>query len=162
MQSATRIRFASIIILIFILAFWFFPSYLVWLDYQRILDRANVVTLSIISLWLPIGGAGAVFVVLALLPKAIILGKGMNEIYSPRTMQIANKICVYFALAGVAFVFGWTYHSLDLLDKYGYEYSYQLTKITPTGIHLAYVRTGLSHFNRPTISENTLSFRDFN
>ncbi|CAH8195453.1 hypothetical protein [Vibrio aestuarianus] len=30
--------------------------------------------------------------------------------------------------------------SIDLLEKYGYVYSRDLTKITPTGIHLMYIK----------------------
>lgn len=70
----------------------------------------------------------------------MLCGKKINEVYSQSAMQLANKICVYFALAGVAFAAGWTYHSIDLLQKYGYVYSRDLTNITPTGIHLKYVR----------------------
>ncbi|MEK1976053.1 hypothetical protein WOB87_23720, partial [Vibrio parahaemolyticus] len=64
----------------------------------------------------------------------------LNELYSPRAIQLANKISLYFALAGVVFAAGWTYHSIDLLEKYGYVYSRNLTKITPTGIHLMYIK----------------------
>ncbi|MBF4354192.1 hypothetical protein EAY36_23365 [Vibrio anguillarum] len=55
--------------------------------------------------------------------------------------SLVNKLCIYFALAGVAFAAGWTYHSLDLLDRYGYVYSRDLTEITPTGIHLMYIKS---------------------
>ncbi|TMX67937.1 hypothetical protein DA097_07220 [Vibrio rotiferianus] len=51
------------------------------------------------------------------------------------SIDLSNK-----ALAGVAFAAGWTYHSIDLLEKYGYVYSRDLTKITPTGIHLMYIK----------------------
>jgi hypothetical protein len=74
-------------------------------------------------------------------PRALYQGKGIGQVYSTRAMQLANTVTLYFALAGVAFAGGWTYHSINLLKKYGYEYSYNLTKITPTGIHLKYIRT---------------------
>lgn len=73
-------------------------------------------------------------------PKSLLYGKKVNELFSLRAMQLANKISLYFALAGVAFAAGWTYHSIDLLEKYGYVYSRDLTRITPTGIHLMYIK----------------------
>ncbi|MDG2589981.1 hypothetical protein P7M45_23875, partial [Vibrio parahaemolyticus] len=102
---------------------------------------ADTVPVSIITLWVPVGVFGALVCVLFMTPKALLYGKKINELYSQRAMQLANKISLYFALAGVAFAAGWTYHSIDLLEKYGYVYSRDLTKITPTGIHLMYIKS---------------------
>ncbi|EOX3360790.1 hypothetical protein ACXA2F_002330 [Vibrio cholerae] len=76
---------------------------------------------------------GVLLCILIMSPKALFRGKKINEVYSPRAMQLANKVCVYFALAGIAFAAGWTYHTLELLEQYSYVYSKDLTKITPTG-----------------------------
>ncbi|OEE75745.1 hypothetical protein [Vibrio ordalii] len=141
MLPKIRIRLSSGFIMLFVLVFWLYPSYLVWTDYQQLLNKSEVVRLSIISLWLPVGGLGGMLVLVWMLPPTIFYGKGMGEIYSPKSMQLANKVCIYFALAGVAFAAGWTYHSLGLLDRYGYVYSRDLTEITPTGIHLMYIKS---------------------
>ncbi|WNW06633.1 hypothetical protein [Vibrio alginolyticus] len=140
MRYKTKIRLAGLFFVSLMLLCWFYPSYGVYLDYLELLNRADTVQVSVITLWAPVGVFGALVCVLFMTPKALLYGKKINELYSQRAMQLANKISIYFALAGVAFAAGWTYHSIDLLEKYGYVYSRDLTKITPTGVHLMYVK----------------------
>lgn len=140
MRYKTKIRLAGLFFVSLMLLCWFYPSYGVYLDYLELLNRADTVQVSVITLWVPVGVLGALVCVLFMTPKALLYGKKINELYSQRAMQLANKISIYFALAGVAFAAGWTYHSIDLLEKYGYVYSRDLTKITPTGVHLMYVK----------------------
>ncbi|TMX46287.1 hypothetical protein DA100_02585 [Vibrio sp. Hep-1b-8] len=140
MRYQTKIRLASLFFISLMLLCWFYPSYGVYLDYLDLLNRADTVQVSIITLWVPVGVFGALACVLFMTPKAMLYGKKVNELFSQRAMQLANKISLYFALAGVAFAAGWTYHSIDLLEKYGYVYSRDLTRITPTGIHLMYIK----------------------
>lgn len=140
MQPKTRIRLAGTFVILFGALCWIYPSYIVLGDYMDLVNRASTVRVSVITLWVPIGLLGAMGSILIMSPKALLYGKKINEIYSQRALQIANKVCIYFALAGVAFAAGWTYHSMDLLSRYGYVYSRDLTKITPTGIHLMYVK----------------------
>lgn len=140
MQPKTRIRLAGTFVILFGALCWIYPSYIVLCDYMDLVNRASIVRVSVITLWVPIGLLGAMGSILIMSPKALLYGKKINEIYSQRALQIANKVCIYFALAGVAFAAGWTYHSIDLLSRYGYVYSRDLTKVTPTGIHLMYVK----------------------
>lgn len=141
MQRKISPRIACSLLLFIAIFLWSSITYVVVMDYMDLLNRLDKVQVSIITLWCPFGMLGAVFSLILMSPKAIYLGKGIGEVYSPKTMQLANKVTIYFALAGVAFAAGWTYHSIDLLEKYGYVYSRDLTKITPTGIHLMYIKT---------------------
>ncbi|WP_417197968.1 hypothetical protein [Bizionia sp.] len=139
MLSKTKIRFCISLLLLFFFLIWFYVSKGVLGDYIDLLSHATVVQVSVITLWLPVGFLGVLLCMLWMSPKALWKGKKINQIYSPKAIQRANNISIYFALAGIAFAVGWTYHSLDLLDRYGYVYSSALTKFTPTGIHLIYV-----------------------
>ena len=141
MQRKNIVRLAIICLWLLVLLCWLYPSYLVYRDYSALLDHAPTVKISVLNLWMPFGAFGVVISLLLLTPKAIIHGKKMNEIHSSKMLQLTNKTCVIFVLVGIVFTIGWTYHSLDLLDKYGYEYSGKLTKVTPTGIHLIYVKS---------------------
>lgn len=141
MQSKTKVRLSGSALILFGIGFWFICSSGVMKDYISLIEKADVVRVSVITLWVPIGGLGAVLSLLWMSPRALYQGKGIGKVYSPKAMQLANKITICFALVGVAFAAGWTYHSLDLLEKYGYVYSRDLTKITPTGIHLMYVKS---------------------
>ncbi len=141
MPSKIKVRFAGVTLIIFALLCWIYPSYSVYSDYIELLSKEPVVRVSIITLWVPVGLIGAVASLIWMSPRALYHGKGIGKVYSPKAMQLANKLTLYFALAGIAFAAGWTYHSLDLLEKYGYVYSRDLTKITPTGIHLTYVKS---------------------
>ncbi|WP_082038771.1 hypothetical protein [Vibrio rotiferianus] len=140
MSPQTKVRLAGIALIVLMLFCWLYPSYGVFRDYLALLNKEAVVRVSVLTLWVPIGCLGAVLCLLWMSPKALYCGKGVGKVYSPNAMQLANKICISFALSGVAFAAGWTYHSIDLLERYGYVYSQNLTKITPTGIHLVYVR----------------------
>lgn len=141
MSHKIKLRLAGVFVICFGLLCWGYPSYGVYRDYLDLLNRTETVQVSVITLWVPIGFLGALGCFLVMTPKALLYGKKINELYSQRAMQLANKISLYFALAGVAFAAGWTYHSIDLLEKYGYVYSRDLTKITPTGIHLMYIKS---------------------
>ncbi|TOO91791.1 hypothetical protein CGH26_28515, partial [Vibrio parahaemolyticus] len=74
--------------------------------YLDLLNRAEVVQVSVITLWVPIGFLGALGCFFIMTPKALLYGKKISELYSQRAMQLANKISIYFALAGVAFAVG--------------------------------------------------------
>lgn len=117
-----------------------YPSSRVWSDYQDLLNHENTVRLSLITLWVPIGFLGASMVMFFQASKALIYGKKINEILSESTMKITNKICIYSALLGIVFAIFFAIYSISLLDEYGYKYSSELTRITPTGIHLIYLK----------------------
>lgn len=140
MQYKTKTRLSGVILLVAFPVLWFIPTYSVFCDYLSLVNREDLVTLSVITLWVPVGFLGPVLGLLWMSPKALYYGKGVGDLYSVKAMQLANKVCVYFALAGVLFAVGWTFHSFNLLERYGYEYSRDLTRITPTGIHLMYVK----------------------
>ena len=140
MSSQIKVRLAGFALIALMLTCWVYPSYGIFCDYLDLLNNEVVVRVSVLTLWVPFGCLGAVLCLLWMSPKALYYGKGIGKVYSPKAMQLANKVCLYFALIGIAFAAGWTYHSIDLLERYGYVYSRDLTKITPTGIHLMYVR----------------------
>ncbi|EJG0961782.1 hypothetical protein C4G95_RS22615 [Vibrio parahaemolyticus] len=140
MQRKISPKIACSLLLLLSVSLWASITYVVVMDYMDLLNHAEKVQVSVITLWCPIGMLGAVFSLIYMSPKAIYLGRGIGQVYSPKAMQLANNVTIYFALTGVAFAAGWTYHSIDLLEKYGYVYSRDLTKITPTGIHLIYVK----------------------
>ncbi len=141
MSYQNRIRLVGTIIFGIKLLCWVYPSYGVFSDYIALLNQESIVQISVTTLWIPIGFFGVLLTSLWTTPSILFYGKKVNEMYSPKAIQAASKLCIYFAIAGVIFAIGWTYHSLNLLDKYGYEYSDNLTKITPTGIHLVYVKS---------------------
>jgi len=141
MSPQTKVRLAGVFILAIGLLCWGYPSYIVYSDYLDLVNRASTVRLSVITLWVPFGFLGAVLSMIILLPKSLVSGKKFSELYSKKTVLLANKITIVFTLLGVAFSAGWTYHSLNLMKQYGYTYSRDLTQITPTGIHLMYVKS---------------------
>ncbi|PNH96105.1 hypothetical protein [Vibrio diazotrophicus] len=140
MHLGNKVRVVGAALLLFIVGSWLWICNFLLGDYLALLNHEPIVRLSVITLWVPIGAMGVLLTMLVMSPKALIRGKKINEVYSAKAMQLANKVCMYFALIGIAFAAGWTYHSIDLLERYGYVYSRDLTNITPTGIHLMYVR----------------------
>ncbi|HHY0572653.1 TPA: hypothetical protein ACVU5J_004938 [Vibrio parahaemolyticus] len=140
MLSKTSVRFAILFMWSFFFPSWFYVSKGVLEDYLDLLNHADLVQVSIITLWLPVGFFGVLLYLLFLTPKAFVRGEKIKEIYRSQTIKLWDKIVTIFALCGIAFAVAWTYHSIDLLEKYGYEYSRDLTRITPTGIHLMYVK----------------------
>ncbi len=140
MLSKTKVRLAVLFMWSFFFPSWLYVSTGVLEDYLDLLNHADLVQVSIITLWLPVGFFGVLVYLLCLTPKAFLFGKKVKDIYHPQTIKFWDKLVAIFALCGIAFSAGWTYHSIDLLDKSGYVYSRDLTRITPTGIHLMYVK----------------------
>ncbi|EGR0593908.1 hypothetical protein IS636_003733 [Vibrio cholerae] len=140
MLSKTKIRILSIVMITFAFSGWFWMTNGLISDYLDILNNSSRVQLSILSLWVPIGFFGALISIVGLGLISLITGKQARLVIDAKWLKLANKICIYSALVGVAFAAGWTYHSIALLEKYGYVYSRNLTEITPTGIHLVYIR----------------------
>ncbi|EGQ8101883.1 hypothetical protein GA069_24010 [Vibrio parahaemolyticus] len=139
MLSKTKVRCAAVLSFLLV-PLWFWVSVGVFQDYIDLLNREEMVQVSVITLWVPVGGFGAILFIAIFSGVALVTGKTARLVIGERWTPMVNKITLYFALAGVAFAAGWTYHSIDLLEKYGYVYSRDLTRITPTGIHLMYVK----------------------
>ncbi|EMN7430376.1 hypothetical protein WB904_002905 [Vibrio parahaemolyticus] len=141
MPSKTKLRFAGACLLLLIVGGWLFISYTVLQDYLDLLNHEHVVTFSPVALLMPIGGLGAVACTVILFPKVIWYGKKFDEVYSFKTMAMVNRISIYFIFIGIAFAAGWTYHTFDLMDKYGYVYSDELNKNAGTSIYRKWVRS---------------------
>ncbi len=135
-----KLRLVGVIFVITMTFCWLYLTNGIWKDYQDILNHKPEVQLSLITLIFPVGFLGALLVMLVQFPIAIFYGKRIDNIFSDKTMKLSNKICIYSALLGVVSAVVFALHSIKLLDEYGYEYSYELTDITPTGIHLMYVK----------------------
>nr|WP_014343727.1 hypothetical protein [Aliivibrio fischeri]AEY78121.1 hypothetical protein [Aliivibrio fischeri] len=135
-----KLRLAGVIFVITMTFCWFYLTKGVWGDYQDLLNHKSEVQLSLITLIFPIGFFGTLLVMLIQFPIAIFYGKKIENIFSDKTMKLSNKICIYSALLGVVSAVAFALYSMKLLDEYGYEYSYELTDITPTGIHLMYIK----------------------
>lgn len=140
MVSKTKVRVAAALSCLLVVA-WLYPTVSVYKDYLALINNEPEVQLSVLTLWVPVGGLGAVLLLVLFSCIALYTGKTARTVIGEKWTPWVNRICVYSALAGIAFASGWTYHSLDLLDKYGYVYSRDLTKITPTGIHLMYIKS---------------------
>lgn len=141
MSQHTKLRIAGSCLLLLIVGGWLFISYTALQDYLDLLNHKHVVTFSPVVLLMLIGGLGAVLCAVVLFPKTIWYGKRFDEIYSSQTMSRVNRISVYFILIGVAFAAGWTYHTFDLMDKYGYVYSDELNRNAGTSIYRKWVRS---------------------
>ena len=141
MQSKIKIRIAGTFLLLLIVGGWGFISYTVLLDYLDLLNHEHVVKFSPVALLMPVGGLGAVLFSIFFFPKAIWSGRKFNEVYSPKTKVMINRISIYFIFIGIAFSAGWTYHTFDLMDKYGYVYSDELNRNAGTSIYRKWVRS---------------------
>ncbi|CAK3385119.1 hypothetical protein BCT47_25490 [Vibrio splendidus] len=141
MQSKTRVRLAVIFMWVLGLGAWCLISYDVLQSYLDLLNHERVVTFSPIALWLPIGGFGLVLYLIFMTPKAFYYGKTIVQLESKQTRAKWDKIILLFTLVGVAFASGWTYHTFDLMDKYGYMYSEELNRNAGTSIYRKWVRS---------------------
>lgn len=141
MQSKTKVRLAVLFMWMLGFGAWYFVSWDVLQSYLDLLNHEHVVTFSPIALWIPIGGFGLVLYLIFMTPKAFYHGKTIVQIESPQTRDKWNKIVLFFILIGVAFAAGWTYHTFDLMDKYGYVYSDELNRNAGTSIYRKWVRS---------------------
>lgn len=141
MPSKTKVRLGVLFIWILGFGAWYFVSCDVLQSYLDLLNHEHVVTFSPIALWIPIGGFGLVLYLIFMTPRAFYQGKTIVQIESPQTRDKWNKIVLFFILLGVAFAAGWTYHTFDLMDKYGYVYSDELNRNAGTSIYRKWVKS---------------------
>lgn len=134
-------RLLGIVFIPFLILIWWIPTNGVWNDYQELLAHQEVVRLSLITLIVPLGGLLPVSILIFLFVIAIYTGKQARLIIGEQWTNIINKSCLYSVFLGVVSAIMFTLYSMKLLDEYSYEFNYNLTQITPTGIHLIYVKT---------------------
>lgn len=119
---------------------WFFPVIGVYEDYMELLNKHPNVTLSIITLWLPIGALGIVTSMAIITLTCFFTGKKATECVPKQRLDLMAKATKYLAVFGIFTAIGFAWHNFNLLDEYGYQYNSKLTKFTPTGIHLVYTK----------------------
>ncbi|MGF1807875.1 hypothetical protein L4C31_21810, partial [Aliivibrio sifiae] len=72
---------------------------------------------------------------------SVYAGKQTRIVIGDDRMVRLEKIAIYGVLLGIVLTVVFSLYSMKLLNEYGYEFNYNLTKITPTGIHLKYIKT---------------------
>lgn len=75
MSHKTRLRLAGIFVLLFGIICWGYPSYVVYRDYLELLNKADTVQLSVLTLWVPIGLLGALGCIFFYGPKSYVVRK---------------------------------------------------------------------------------------
>ncbi|MGF1751936.1 hypothetical protein [Vibrio cionasavignyae] len=141
MQSKTRVRLAVIFMWLLGFGAWLLISNDTLQNYLDLLNHEQVVTFSPLALWLPIGGFGVVLYLIFMTPKAFYYGTTIVQLESHQKRAKWNKIILFFCLIGIAFAAGWTFHTFDLMDKYGYVYSDELNRNAGTSIYRKWVRS---------------------
>ncbi len=135
----TKVRCAAVLSFLLV-PLWFWISVGVFQDYIDLLNREEMVHVSVITLSVPVRGFGAILFIAIFSRVALVTGKTARFVIGERWTPVVNKTTLYFALAVIAFAVEWTYHSIDLLEKYEYVYRRDLIRITPTRIHFMYVK----------------------
>ncbi len=138
---SVKMRFLGIVFIPLLILLWWIPTNGVLGDYQDLLNQTDEVRLSLITLIVPIGGFIPLLISVALISIAIYSGKQARLVIGEKWTSTINRSCIYSMILGVVFAVVFALYCIKLLDEYGYKYSYELTDITPTGIHLMYVKT---------------------
>ncbi|MUL11666.1 hypothetical protein [Aliivibrio fischeri] len=138
---STKIRIAGVLGIISITSCWLYLTNGVWGDYQDLVNRTDEVQLSVLTLLISFGGfTGVLFINISCI-ISVYAGKQTRIVIGDDRMVRLEKIAIYGVLLGIVLTVVFSLYSMKLLNEYGYEFNYNLTKITPTGIHLKYIKT---------------------
>ncbi|MCE9932777.1 hypothetical protein [Aeromonas salmonicida] len=143
MQQRNRLKLSVAIVTLTLFAVWawWFISVAALKPYFALQAGEGVVKIAVHTLWAPVGLIGVLLVLLVTSPICLIRGVLMSDVLTGLRMKAANILMVCFLVAGVMSGFlGYQKLQSDLVST-GYTYCKALSKTTPSGKYVAYVRT---------------------
>ncbi|WP_321149324.1 hypothetical protein [Aeromonas jandaei] len=125
---------------LFAIGAWLFISSAAMEPYFDMKAGADVVKVAMHTLWIPIGFIGIILVLLITTPICLLKGLLMSDVLTGRRMTVANVAMLAFLAAGAVSGFiGYQKLKSQLADQ-GYSYCKVLSKTTPSGKYVTYVR----------------------
>jgi hypothetical protein len=137
--SRLAVFFSGIFVNAFSWGIWGWAVYDIYLLGLAIAERAEVIKMNVVGLWIPVGAIGLCLFSLASPGVALITGKRSDAVWGAKGAMIANYIIGFFAVFGVIVAI-YLYQSMtSRLEEQGYSYCRALTKFSATGRHEVYV-----------------------
>lgn len=125
---------------LFAIGAWLFISSAALKPYFALQAGEGVVKIGLHTLWAPVGLIGVLLVLLVTSPICLLRGVLMSDVLTGRRMTVANAVMLAFLAAGAVSGFiGYQKLKSQLADQ-GYSYCKALSKTTPSGKYVTYVR----------------------
>ncbi|WP_270818127.1 hypothetical protein [Aeromonas sp. Y318-3] len=119
---------------------WLFISSAALNPYFALQAGEGVVKIGLHTLWAPLGLVGVLLVLLVTSPVCLLKGLLMSDVLTGRRLKAANILMLSFlAVGAVSGFIGYQKLKSQLADQ-GYTYCRVLSKTTPSGKYVTYVR----------------------
>lgn len=119
---------------------WLFISSAALNPYFALQSGEGVVKIGLHTLWAPLGLVGVLLVLLVTSPVCLLKGLLMSDVLTGRRLKAANILMLSFlAVGAVSGFIGYQKLKSQLADQ-GYTYCRVLSKTTPSGKYVTYVR----------------------
>ncbi|HEH9402034.1 TPA: hypothetical protein SIA35_004146 [Aeromonas sobria] len=139
-QNRLKLSVAIVALTLFALWAWWFISAAALKPYFALQAGEGVVKIGLHTLWAPVGLIGVLLVLLVTSPVCLLRGILISDILTGRRMTVANMVMIVFLAAGAVSGFiGYQKLKSQLADQ-GYTYCRVLSKTTPSGKYVTYVR----------------------
>ncbi|MFL9602847.1 hypothetical protein ACKC5Q_19400 [Aeromonas dhakensis] len=142
MQQQNRLKrsVAIVVLTLFALWAWWFISSAALKPYFALQAGEGVVKIGLHTLWAPLGLVGVLLVLLVTSPVCLLKGLLMSDVLTGRRLKAANILMLSFlAVGAVSGFIGYQKLKSQLADQ-GYTYCRVLSKTTPSGKYVTYVR----------------------
>lgn len=142
MQQHNRAKqsIAFVVLNLFAIGTWLFISSVAVEPYFDMKAGADVVKIGVHTLWIPVGVIGVILVLVITTPICLLKGLLMSDVLTGRRMKAANILMISFLIAGVVSGFLGYQKLQSGLASSGYTYCRALSKTTPSGKYVTYVR----------------------
>jgi len=139
-RNRLKLSVAIVTLTLFAVWAWWFVSSAALKPYFALQAGEGVVKIGLHTLWAPVGLIGVLLVLLVTSPICLLRGVLMSDVLTGRRMTVANVVMLAFLAAGAVSGFiGYQKLKSQLADQ-GYSYCKVLSKTTPSGKYVTYVR----------------------
>jgi hypothetical protein len=139
-RNRLKLSVAIVTLTLFAVWAWWFISSAALKPYFALQAGEGVVKIGLHTLWAPVGLIGVLLVLLVTSPICLLRGVLMSDVLTGRRMTVANVVMLAFLAAGAVSGFiGYQKLKSQLADQ-GYSYCKVLSKTTPSGKYVTYVR----------------------
>ena len=140
LNNATKVRLVSILFVITMAYIWFDLSSITYLAVQGVVHNSKRVVINVYSLWVPVGGLGALLSIIYVSPFLIYSGKPATELWGKKGQKVMAWTTGVFAILGVICAIATYQWLVSELDNHGYVYSEAESTLSAMGKHEVYIK----------------------
>lgn len=110
-----------------------------WVTINEISSGADIITINVYGLWIPLGFFGVFPYLFAAFGVTIITRKKASDVWGSKGQKASNIVVGAFAVMGILFAYFSFNWMTNTLENKGYTYCKPLSRLSAMGRHEVYV-----------------------